>query len=116
MTLEIFLAKLHKEPLAVEFAETMAVIDHCYRYTPTAFENGGLHNDRGENEGSCKIFAFAQLNGLTEAQTLACFGHYYRDEVLGNPEGDDHRNIRQFIESGWQGIRFAGSALQTKSG
>lgn len=116
MTLEMFLAKLHKEPLAVEFSEAMAMIDYCYRYTPTAFDNGKLHNAPGENEGSCKIFAFARMNGLTEAQTLACFGRYYREEVLGNPEGNDHQNIRQFIEKGWQGIHFSGSALQAKSG
>lgn len=114
MTLEMFLAKLHKEPLAIEFAETLKIIDTFYAYTPTAFDNGPLHNEAGSNEGSCKIFAFASLNSLTEAQTLACFGKYYREDVLGNPEGDDHQNIRNFIRYGWEGIEFEDNALSEK--
>jgi len=116
MTLEIFLARLHKEPLTIEFSETIYLIDHYYHYTPVAFANGDLHNAAGDNEGSCKIFAFALMHGLTEAQTLACFGHYYRDEVLGNPEGGDHQNIRQFIKQGWQGVRFVAAPLEIKNG
>ena len=58
---------------------------------------------QGENSGSCKIFAFAQLHHLDEASTLACFGAYYRDDVLKHPQGSDHQNIRQFINTGWQG-------------
>lgn len=116
MTLEMFLARLHKEPLAIEFAETLNIINAYYTYTPTAFSNGALVNEAGSNEGSCKIFAFARLNGLTEAQTLACFGKYYREDVLGNPEGVDHQNIRNFIQHGWKGIEFEDEALTAKSG
>ena len=115
MTLEIFLARLHKEPLTIEFSEAINLINHYYHYTPVAFANGDLDNAGGENEGSCKIFAFALMHGLTEAQTLACFGHYYRDEVLGNPEGEDHQNIRQFMKTGWQPLEFHGQALTAKT-
>ncbi len=89
----------------------MAVIDEAYRFTPTAFRNGELANEAGENSGSCKIYAFGQLHALSEQQTLACFGHYYREDVLQHPDGTDHQNIRNFIKTGWGGITFSGKAL-----
>ncbi len=116
MTPEILVEKLSSEPLNVEFAEVMQIIDVFYQYQPTAFSNGELHNAAGSNEGSCKIFAFAKLHGLTEAQTLACFGTYYRDDVLAHPEGVDHGNIRNFIQHGWDGIEFHGEPLTLKAG
>jgi hypothetical protein len=99
----------------VEFQDTMAVIEANYRYTPTRFSNGlgpaAVVNEAGKNEGSCKLFSFARLAGLTREETLALFGAYYRDDVLGHPEGSDHQNIRNFIRDGWDGIRFEGDAL-----
>jgi hypothetical protein len=68
-------------------------------------------NQAGSNEGSCKIFAFATTEGLSEAETLACFGKYYREDVLQNPQVSDHANIRTFMRHGWKGIRFEQSAL-----
>ena len=44
------------------FQETIAFIDENYHFTPTAFKNGNQHNNANENNGSCKIFAFAKLN------------------------------------------------------
>ena len=55
--------------------------------------------------------SFARLAGLTPDQTLALFGAFYRDDVLGHPDGSDHQNIRNFIKDGWDGIRFEGDAL-----
>ncbi len=106
MTIDSFLQQLDTAPDSIEFTDTMAVIEARYEFTPTTFHNGGLVNDAGQNSGSCKLFAFARLQGLTEQQTLACFGHYYRDHVLKNPDGDDHQNIRHFMQTGWAGIRF----------
>jgi len=71
-------------------------------------------NEAGNNEGSCKIFAFGQLARLSEAETLTCFGQYYRDDVLNNPHSNDHANIRMFIKYGWQGINFDSEALIKK--
>jgi hypothetical protein len=48
---------------------------------------------------------------LNEKQTLACFGKYYREDVLRHPENDDHANIRNFMLYGWEGIVFEGEAL-----
>ena len=33
---------------------------------------------------------------------------------LGNPEGIDHQNIRNFMEFGWEGVVFEGEALTKK--
>lgn len=114
MLLSEFLEKLTTEAETVEFSNTMAVIEAYYTFTESAFSNGQQHNAAGENSGSCKIFSFSQLNGLSEAQTLACFGSYYRDDVLGFPDATDHQNIRQFIANGWAGIRFSDNALTSK--
>lgn len=106
MTLEDFLYRLGHEPHTVTFEETMAVIDRYYNFTPVPFTNGDIQNAAGQNSGSCKIFGFALLHGLKEQQTLHCFGNYYRNDVLGNPGGSNHGNIRQFMETGWNGIHF----------
>jgi hypothetical protein len=114
MNLAALLTKLKKQPATVEFDEVMGVIDSTYTFTPTVFTNGELSNEADTNNGSCKIFAFGQLNGLDEAQTLACFGTYYRDDVLKQPEGDNHGNIRNFMKTGWNGIRFESEPLRIK--
>ena len=114
MTITTFLEKLKQTPNSIAFPETIAVIEENYNFTPTAFENGTQYNVAGENSGSCKLFAFAQLQNLSQAETLACFGGYYFEEVLGNPDGRNHQNIRNFITHGWDGIAFYGSPLIAK--
>lgn len=111
MDLEKFLNKLNTAPETIQFSETMAVIDSLYQFTPTAFRNGKLENAAGENNGSCKLLHFAQLQGLSPAQTLACFGEHYWHDVLPNPDGEGHQNIRNFMVSGWDGVVFEGQAL-----
>jgi hypothetical protein len=101
-------------PYSVSFDEAMAVIESMYDFTPTSFRNGDVFNEIGQNNGSCKLFAFAQMQGLNEQQTLNCFGDYYRDGVLMNPDGTDHQNIRNFIKTGWAGIQFDGTPLTPK--
>ena len=87
MSLTAFLEKLKNTPNAITFQETIAVIEAHYDFEPTAFENGLQHNMANENNGSCKVFAFAQLHNLTAETTLACFGAYYTEDVLKNPNG-----------------------------
>ena len=115
MSITTFLEKLKQAPNDISFAETIAVIDENYDFNPTPFFNGTQHIAAGENSGSCKIFAFAQLQNLLQPETLACFGAYYFEEVLGNPEGTNHQNIRNFITTGWHGIQFEGEALTLKA-
>ena len=74
------------------FPETIAHIDENYHFTPTTFKNGNQINNAGENNGSCKIFAFALLQQFTKEETLSLFGDFYQD-VLNSPEATDHRNI-----------------------
>ena len=102
-------------PDSIEFNELMELINARFDFTPTAFKNGDLNNDAGENSGSCKLFSFAKLQGLNKEQTLACFGAYYRDDVLQHPEDDNHQNIRNFMKTDWSGISFEGNALSEKS-
>ena len=114
-SIETLLNKVNLTPDTVEFSEVMQVITDNYQYTPTRFSNGDLINEAGTNEGSCKLFAFAKLQTLSEAQTLACFGTYYRDDVLKNPQGIDHNNIRNFISLGWTGVLAEHLALVPKT-
>ena len=96
----------------VSFQDSITVIAANYRYTPTRFANGDVINEAGTNEGSCKLFYFAKLHGLTQGQTLALFGDYYWKDVLENPEANSHGNIRSFMRNGWAGIAYDGEALQ----
>jgi len=118
MTVQTLLSQLQTSPETVEFKDAMNTIANHYDYTPTRFTNGvgenQVVNEAGTNEGSCKIFAFAQLNQFNVEQTLACFGSYYRDDVLKNPTGTDHGNIRNFMIYGWPGINFDNAALTAK--
>ena len=114
MPIQAFIDKLNSAPLSIQFTETIAIIDAHYDFTPSAFKNGNLLNDAGQNSGSCKLFSFAQLQQLSPEQTLACFGDYYRTDVLQHPDASDHQNIRNFMQFGWSGITFAGVALTAK--
>lgn len=115
MELTSFFDQLSHSPQSIEFSQTMAAIDANYEFTPTEFHNGNVINQAGQNNGSCKIFAFAKHHQLTPEATLACFGQYYRQDVLGNPDGDDHANIRNFMQFGWDGISFETSPLAEKA-
>lgn len=114
MTIQDFLLRLRTKPESISFSDSMALIDAHYAFTPTAFVNGEVRNEAGQNNGSCKLLSFARLQGLTQAETLACFGDYYRKDVLAHPDGGDHQNIRNFMRNGWAGVHFDGEALQPK--
>lgn len=116
MNLNTFLQNLKTAPDSIAFSDTIAVIETMYEFTPTAFKNGELMNEPGQNSGSCKLFAFAQLQGFSPEQTLACYGAYYREDVLLHPDGTDHQNIRNFMKTGWAGIKFNGQPLNPKQG
>ena len=113
MTVEELIQMLSNQPEQVTFADTLAVIDSYYDFTPTAFSNGELNNAAGENNGSCKIFAFGLLHRLTASQTLAGFGEHYRG-VLADPTGLGHQNIRHFMQHGWAAIDYQEQPLTSK--
>lgn len=114
MNVSDLLTQLETAAETVEFDQVIAVINAHYHYTPSRFTNGAQVNEAGTNEGSCRIFAFGQLHNLTQSQTLSCFGKFYRDEVLGDPEGQGHGNIRQFMQQGWAGVAFDNAVLSAK--
>lgn len=114
LTTQTLLEQLANAPESVAFQDTIAVIDSEYEFTPTAFQNGSQVNQANENNGSCKIFSFAKLNNISEASVLHLFGDFFRKDVLENPEGTDHQNIRQFMLNGWDGVKFEGVALTSK--
>lgn len=98
---------------SIAFKEVIAFIEQHYQHLPTAFRNGAAYNEATQNQGSAKVFTFAQLNKLNETDTLALFAEHYQ-AVLKTPDGIDHQNIRQFMLHGWAGIVFEGQALITK--
>ncbi|PQV49697.1 HopJ type III effector protein [Jejuia pallidilutea] len=114
MNIASFITKLKNTPEQVEFSETMNIVDQNYEFTPTAFKNGTLENAKGENSGSCKLFAFAKAQGFSKEETLACFGAFYFEDVLKNPKGDGHQNIRNFIKTGFEGLSFEDEPLKKK--
>ncbi len=110
------LIKTHSEN--INFDDVIQVINNHYQYTPTRFSNGKganiIINKSGTNEGSCKIFAFAKRHQLTKQQTLACFGKYYREDVLQNSDGNNHANIRTLMSYSLEDINFDNPVLIDK--
>lgn len=110
-----FLEKVKSQPSSISFEESMQVVNDCYSFTPTAFRIGNdeaeaQRNEQGQNEGSCKLVGFAQLHDLTDEQALHLFGDYYR-EVLEDPNGSAHGNIRALMRFGVKGAQFDTSPL-----
>jgi hypothetical protein len=98
---------------SIAFNEVISFIETDYNHHPTAFKNGETYNESTQNQGSAKVFAFAKLKELSEADTLYLFAEHYQ-AVLAHPEATDHQNIRQFMMNGWNGIAFEGEALSLK--
>jgi hypothetical protein len=98
------------KPTSLTFNEVITFIETHYEHHPTAFKNGEAYNEAIQNQGSAKVFAFAQLSQLSEEDTLYLFAEHYRS-VLEHPDAVDHQNIRQFMIHGWSGVKFDGIAL-----
>ncbi|MDN3638592.1 HopJ type III effector protein [Simiduia curdlanivorans] len=115
MNLEHFSNKLIASPADIEFSAVMSLIEQHFDYQPSGFDNAGLRSEAGQNEGSCKIFALAQHLKLSDQACLACFGDFYRIDVLQNPDGHDHGNIRQLLKTGLAQISFDHFPLRLKA-
>ncbi len=96
------------------FADTLAFIAAHYDYQPQAFNNGGVGNAAGQNEGSCKTLGLALLEGFSDQEALLAFGEHYRS-VLATPEGTDHGNIRALMAHGLAGVKFPARPLARKA-
>ena len=98
---------------SIQFLEVINFIESYYKHYPTAFKNGDAFNEASQNQGSAKVFAFAQLNDLDKETSLFLFAEHYQ-AVLATPDAINHQNIRQFIIHGWDGVKFEGEALKLK--
>lgn len=112
-TIDSLLEQVKATPNDITFEQVMVVIEANYDFTPSAFKNGDVENTAEQNQGSCKLLAFAKLNELNQGQTLALFAQHYQS-VLDDPEGDAHQNIRQFMAKGWDGVAFESFPLSVK--
>lgn len=95
-------------------AATLAFIDNHYLYQPQAFTNGSVQNSADENQRSCKILGLALLEGLSNQQVLLAFGEFYR-QVLATPDGNDHANIRQLMQTGLEQVSFDNPPLRRRT-
>ncbi len=106
MNVASLLKTLETSPEKLDFSDVIQVIEANYNYTPVNFSCGDAVNNAGSNEGSCKILAFAKMHNISANKTPWLFGHFYREDVLKHPDGQDHANIRNFINVGWDGVSF----------
>eukprot|EP00934_Nitzschia_sp_Nitz4_P005185 Nitzschia sp. Nitz4//scaffold17_size182527//130523//131150//NITZ4_001871-RA/size182527-snap-gene-0.300-mRNA-1//-1//CDS//3329539391//5175//frame0 len=94
--------------------DVLAIISKYYDYHEVKFRNGDVLNQAGQNGGTAKLLSYAALYKLDKPTTLKLWGQHYRD-VLADPKGDSHQNIRNFMVHGWEGIDFwDGIALMLK--
>lgn len=110
---EVFNANVEMSADELMFGEVIELIDTHYEYGLIQFKNGDIVNEQGENEGSAKLLSYAALSNMDKETTLKLWGQYYR-EVLANPTGTDHANIRNFMKYGWEGVPFENGIALTK--
>ncbi len=108
-----FIDSILNIPRSFCFQDFLNLIEEHYHFTPTAFQNGKQYNAAGENNGSCKVFAFASLHQLSKEKTLLLFAEHYQS-VLQTPEAQDHSNIRNFMQFGWESLQLEGEPLQLR--
>jgi hypothetical protein len=99
---EVFNANVEMDADSLKFEEVVELIDTHYESGLIEFKNGDIVNKPGENEGSAKLLSYAALSDFDKDTTLKLWGQYYR-EVLADPDGDSHQNIRNFMKTGWDG-------------
>jgi hypothetical protein len=110
---EVFNANVEMDADDLKFEDVIALIDKYYEYGLIEWKNGDIVNKQEENEGSAKVLSYAALSGMDKETTLKLWGQYYRD-VLANPDGTDHANIRNFMKYGWDGVPFENGIALTK--
>jgi len=91
------------------FQYVIDTINENYEFTPTSFcvFPGTPTNTQGNNEGACRVLAFAKDQRIHhEKETvLELFAEHY-DAVLADPDGDGHQNIRTVIKYGADSVHF----------
>ena len=95
-----------------KFSDVLAHIEARYQHTQQLFKMVHSKTLLLKIKAVQKFF-FCQVTRLDQAQTLSLFAEHYAS-VLATPEGTDHQNIRQFMQNGWDGVKFEGQALTEK--
>lgn len=95
-----------------KFSDVLAYIEARYQHTPTAFQNGAQYNAATENQGSAK-FSLCQVTRFRPSTNFKFICRTLRI-CISYPRGTDHQNIRQFMQNGWDGVKFEGQALTEK--
>ena len=109
------LTYIGRAPEEISFQLVMDAVDELYDVYEVDFSVGDVVSAPGQNMGSAKVFSFAIISKLDVETTLQLFGDYYRKDVLENPGGTDHANIRSFMQYGWDGVNFPnGLAIEAK--
>ncbi|MBT3727100.1 hypothetical protein HOG21_05480 [bacterium] len=91
---------------AETFDDFIAFVDKYFMLISTGFNNNGLKNNKFKNEGSLKVLAFAKYCKMTDVTEIAgLFKGYYKD-VLKDPKGDNHQNIRHLINGSIYEVSF----------
>jgi hypothetical protein len=97
----------------VTYQDTIDFLDQHYIYLPVPFKCGDLSYEPGVKTGAAKIFSFALMVNMSEAETLRLFGEFYRNL---SPGGVERPNIRNFVKGGWGCISFeSGLAIVSKA-
>mmetsp|Transcript_20097 Transcript_20097/g.40238 ORF Transcript_20097/g.40238 Transcript_20097/m.40238 type:complete len:208 (+) Transcript_20097:51-674(+) len=110
---ELFLQNVEMNPEGFTFNEFIEMVEGCYETGLIEWSNGSQKNPPGTNEGSAHVLSLAALADLPKEKALLLWAEHYRD-VLATPDGDDHQNIRQFMEKGWDGVDFSNGISLTK--
>ena len=110
------LQRIDVRPLVLCASGTQKVQDRIgirRRWLQNAFRNGKVANSAEQNQGSCRVLAFALMQNLSAAQALKCFGEHCRD-VLATPGKDNHHNLRRVQAEGLGDIHFEQPPLRRK--
>lgn len=110
---EIYNANVEMDADSLTMEGVLELIDAHYESQLLEFQNGDMVNAPGENESSAKLLSYAALSNMDESTTLKLWGQHYRD-VLSDPTGTAHPNIRNFIKYGWAGVPFENGIALTR--
>ena len=100
--------------MALTFQNVLDAINANYDFYPTAFGvTKEAPNPAGQNEGACRVLAFAKDQNLDKETALKLFAEHYQN-VLDDPAGDNHQNIRLLMRHGLGEAWFDETALARK--
>ena len=85
------------------FDAVSVALEAFFNFTDMPMQIGSVKNEVGQNLGSKIRCAVAVELGASKEELLSWFGVFHK-EVLADPDGDNHPNIRAIMEHGIAGI------------